>query len=178
MSKKIDRLAKLFREEHTNWDRYKKLLPESEDVELIVLKGHLIIEEMLYKLAVEHFPYPKHFKSARLSFKQLSLIVRALVMLPVMDKGWEAIAILNTLRNKLSHNLEPQNINTYIDNLERLCTTDEPLPENYKPPETSAKKAASAICFIIGQLSILSSMAVFFERNKKIDLNDDTQPAV
>jgi len=68
----------LNKQQENDWEKYQSLLPETEEIELIVLKGHLIIEEKLYKLATELCYYPKHLESARLSFKQLSLVARSL----------------------------------------------------------------------------------------------------
>lgn len=164
-----EKLDELFKQQDANWERYQKLLPDSEEIEIVVLKGHLIIEEMLYSLATKLTQSPKHLDSARLTFKQLCCVVRSLLFLPVMDKGWDAIAVLNQLRNKLSHNLEPKDIENLIVELERLCSSDEKLPEHYKPPESLAGKAKASICFIIGQLSIVSAISEFFENHRTVN---------
>jgi len=169
-----EKLDELFKQQDVNWERYQKLLPDSEDVEIIVLKGHLIIEEMLYTLASKLSQQPKHLDDARLTFKQLCCVVRSLLFLPVMDKGWDAISVLNKLRNKLAHNLEPKDINNLINELERLCSSDEKLPEHYKPPESAAGKAKAAICFIIGQLSVVSAISEFFEQHRTINFENNT----
>ena len=60
----LDELHKISDEQ---WERYRKLLPESDDVSLVVLKGHLIIEEMLYSIAQEHCAYPNSLERANLT---------------------------------------------------------------------------------------------------------------
>lgn len=171
-------LNALFRAQDDKWTRYQALLPETNDVTLIVLKGHLIVEEMLGVIAAEHCPYVEHLEAARLSFSQLSHVVRAMLVLPLLDNGWEAISVLNTLRNKLAHNLEPEGIDRYIEMLDKLCQSDERTPPNYKPPNTPAEKAKAAVCFIVGQLSVVTAISAFFERNKRVHLGDDVQPSV
>jgi hypothetical protein len=177
MNEITEKLDELFKQQDANWERYQKLLPDSEDLEIIVLKGHLIIEEMLYTLATKLCKQPKHFDSARLTFKQLCCVVRSLLFIPVLDTGWDAIAVLNQLRNKLAHNLEPQDINNQINELERLCSSDEKLPEHYKPPESSAGKAKVAICFIIGQLSVASAISEFFEQHRTVNFDKPPNPS-
>lgn len=168
------KLDELFKEQDANWERYRNLLPDSEEVELIVLKGHLIIEEMLYRLATKLAHNPEHLDAARLTFKQLCCVVRSQLFLPLMDTGWDAIAVLNSLRNKLAHNLEPRDIDKHILELERLCKSDKRLPADYKPPDSAGGKAKVAICFIIGQLSVVSAVSEFIERHRKVRFEKST----
>lgn len=165
-----DQLDQLMKVQNDHWEKYQKLLPESDDIELIVLKGHLMIEETLYRLAVEHCPNPKYLDSAQLSFSQLLFVVRSLIEFPGEEDVWAAIKLLNKLRNKLSHNLEPQNLNILTDEIDRLCKSEE-QPKN----DTDAKRIKGSICYILGYFSVLSTFSAFFERNKTINLKNNTQ---
>lgn len=161
------KLDSLFKEQDEKWERYQALLPDTDDLILVVLKGHLIIEEMLNDLINRLCPNPQHIESAKLNFVQLTYVAQSMLLLPVMDGAWAAIKVLNTLRNKLSHHLEPKDMEKYIVELERLCTTDEKLPAHYKPPTSDAGRAKASICFIIGQLSVCIPISDFIEQRRK-----------
>ncbi len=95
------------------------------DVTLVVLKGHLLLEEVLIEKVCAKCPSPKFVKKARLSFSQRMTMVRALYTEPTKDQKrqkqtetfWGAVQALNEIRNSLAHHLEPKDIS---DLLERL----------------------------------------------------------
>lgn len=87
--------------------RYDKHMPHTDDVSLVVLKGHLLVEEMLNELARNVFPNARYLDDARLSFHQLSRVVRSAVRAKSRDSCWDLIFALNSLRNDMVHNLEP-----------------------------------------------------------------------
>ncbi|MBI3810187.1 MAG: hypothetical protein HY284_06985 [Nitrospirae bacterium] len=162
----LDELHKISDEQ---WERYRQLLPKSDDVSLVVLKGHLIIEEMLYAVAQEHCANPESLVKAKLTFAQLLHVVRALVKLPIGGDCWEAINLLNGIRNSLIHNLTPKELESRLHALHGMCELkDEPLPPNYVKPTEPAKIAQSCICFIIGQLSVIGIVSAFIERNLQL----------
>ncbi len=84
--------------------RYDEHMPETDDLTLVVLKGHLLIEELLVDLVHLALPHAEYLEPARLSFHQLACVARA--SLPqASDPAWELVLSLNSLRNDLAHNL-------------------------------------------------------------------------
>jgi hypothetical protein len=88
------------------------------DVVVIILKGHLIIEEGLIAAIEAKCSKAEYLESARLSFYQKLQLVRALYTSAnvkqnpedVMNTVFDALEALNTLRNRLAHNLEPKDV--------------------------------------------------------------------
>lgn len=157
---KKSHFERVFEARHENALRYSKLLPTTNDVTLTVLKGHLVIEELLYALAEEHCPNPEHLSKARLSFAQLHSVVQALVSVPVPQEAWQGIAELNGLRNALAHKLHPQDIEGRVERLYKLCLVGlEPLPPDYKKPTELAGLATECIHSLMGALSVVSGVA-------------------
>ena len=79
---------------------------ESDDAALIVLKGHLVLEERLTAV-IEKFVFePDFIDRARLSFAQKVAIARSMSLDQSRNSVWELIDKLNTLRNKLAHSLD------------------------------------------------------------------------
>jgi len=89
-------------------------LPEASDPMLVILKGHLIIEQQLIRLIEQLTPDPKPILDlARLSFSIRLSIVESL-MPPKSDKPvsiWNLVRALNNLRNELAHNLDADKFN-------------------------------------------------------------------
>ena len=89
------------------WDRYIKHLPPASDMTLLILKGHLLIEELLRQLLDQALVKPGALKDARLETHQCICLAEALFSDRLPAWLWEALKKLNGARNKLAHTLEP-----------------------------------------------------------------------
>jgi hypothetical protein len=79
---------------------------ESDDDALIVLKGHLVLEERL-TAAIEKFVFhPEFIDRARLTFADKIAIGRSMSLDQHESSIWDLIGKLNSLRNKLAHSLD------------------------------------------------------------------------
>lgn len=87
-----------------------KHLPYDGDLSLIVLKGHLLIEELLFALVSSAAKYPPAITSGKLQYFQLASVAKALFYEGHLGPVWDAIFELNALRNTLAHNLEPEDL--------------------------------------------------------------------
>jgi hypothetical protein len=94
-----------------------------EDGTLIVLKGHLVMEELIRSKLDEYLPRPEYIRRADLSFFKMLCVARAVYPATVMQsKGkngvnidlWDIIEAWNALRNRLAHRLEPTDTQRYI----------------------------------------------------------------
>lgn len=167
MSKPLDQqLDELNRIGEERWERHRALLPKTDDVSLVVLKGHLIIEEMLYALLEEQCVDTESLEKARLSFAQLLHLVCAFCKFPAIEHCAPQIALLNSLRNALVHNLEPRELAPRLTALSQMCQpSDGVYPANHVAPTEPARIAEACICFIIGQLSVIALLEAVLERN-------------
>jgi hypothetical protein len=103
------------------------------DFTLLILKAHLLIEEELYNQLRSVFPNPQYFDQLSLNFHRLILLGRALNTRrtdenePVehVEMCWDAIEALNTIRNKLAHNLEPPDLDPLLARM-RLVLREAP----------------------------------------------------
>jgi hypothetical protein len=81
----------------------------SNDFTLVVLKGHLLMEESVNRLLAALLYRPEAIEGANLRFYQKLCLIRALA--PVGPNGVvfrfaDAAEKLNTMRNKLAHHLD------------------------------------------------------------------------
>lgn len=100
-------------------NRFMSHVPEdSSDITLPILKAHLLAEELLSDYISSKVGHPEHLCLANnhWGFKNKVELASSLANNEHHDVWvWTALKKLNTLRNKLSHGLEPKNLATTID---------------------------------------------------------------
>jgi len=125
-----------------------ELLSKIGDSELMLLKAHLLIEEVLFALLSHKMKSTVPLERARLSFSQLVSLVNGLYDGEDFGGSWLYIAchLLNKLRNRLAHNVKPEG---FQEDLAHFVTF---VMENDKPknsPPDSLRFALGSIhgCF-------------------------------
>jgi hypothetical protein len=92
-------------------------LPEEGETELVILKGHLLLEELLRKYIDKHVKNPEALKDAKFEFHHCLAIARALAGDEIRGAIWAAIKQVNSIRNDLAHQLEPRKLEDKIQSL-------------------------------------------------------------
>jgi len=77
------------------------------DETLIVLKGHLLLEDLMREYCASRVQHEKYLEEAKLSFLQLTHLVKAFHKYQPPEWVWAALKKVNGLRNKLAHKLIP-----------------------------------------------------------------------
>jgi hypothetical protein len=72
---------------------------------LIVLKGHLLIEERLNAILEKFVFHPEFVEEAHLRFQQKVLLARSLSLDEHKNRLWDLILALSALRNEMAHAL-------------------------------------------------------------------------
>jgi len=88
-----------------SFEQFLKHLPVGRDDELLILKGHLLVERLLERFHAQNLPQASRLADSRLTFAQKLAIASALRAERRDDWLWEALAALNRLRNELVHQL-------------------------------------------------------------------------
>lgn len=86
--------------------RYLEHLPSTTDETLLVLRGHLLVEELITEVVETYLPNPKYLEDARLTFAQKVNIARAMCWTKHNSDIWPLVAAMNQLRNELAHSLD------------------------------------------------------------------------
>ena len=134
---------------------YKKHMPQIDELDLIVLKGHLLIEEQIDGIIETKTNKYEALSNARLTFFQKASLVEALLGYPNIDWLWENLRNLNGIRNELSHNLNSPKLVTKIDNF--LISIEHLYMPEAIPKEILSKseRVLSAIALIYGWLTAI-----------------------
>jgi hypothetical protein len=117
----------------TNLMRFMSHFPmRTRDVSALVLKGHLLTEELLRDFLKRRMTTPQHLLEARLQYRQCIFLARALTISP-QSWVWPGLEQLNTIRNKLSHALEPTKLDETVNQFVRLAQRH--VPDGKFPEE-------------------------------------------
>lgn len=79
----------------------------SQDETSIVLKGHLLVEDLMREFCASKMAKEGELEKARLSFSQITSLTKALQPYEALPWVWTAVDKINTLRNRLAHRLTP-----------------------------------------------------------------------
>jgi hypothetical protein len=106
-------------------------LKRGADLKMVLLKGHLLLEELLQSYIESRVRYPGLLTQARFTFQQRLVLAGALHPSPdVFGYGWvwQATRRLNTLRNKMVHKLAPDGFAQQVDAFSRSVELHLPFP--------------------------------------------------
>lgn len=101
------------------FEYFTKHLPVESDIVLTILKCHLIVEELIWRLISNRLPAPNTLDGARLTSFQKICLAESLIddftrQVQEIDWLWSAIRKLNSLRNNIAHDLSESGIKDSI----------------------------------------------------------------
>lgn len=100
--------------------RFLLLLPSEREATLIILKGHLLIEEQVRKIIEERVTKPKAIADAQLDCFQAICIAEALCADESNPDLWNTLKRLNKLRNDIAHRIEDKGLKDKMANVVSL----------------------------------------------------------
>jgi hypothetical protein len=168
--------------DYSGWADFERHFPKrSNDLTLVVLKGHLLLEQGINRLLTALLRFPEEIERANLHFYQKLCLIRALnpIQLSVgaadllRAAGGDPKAVgatdlldvvekLNTLRNRLAHHLDHPEIELRVKEILSLCKIPQCMPLFKEPnnPETEAdplirdlKQTIAWVCCFVQALS-------------------------
>lgn len=86
--------------------KFNRYIRKDDDLTVIVLKGHLIVEEELEQIINKFLPNAEAVNRAKFSFFSKASLAQAICWKRPNDEIWPLIFAINSLRNDLAHNLE------------------------------------------------------------------------
>lgn len=93
-------------------------MPDFNDITLIIIKGHLLLEQQIRNIFKSNFNNPNAIERTRLNISQIIDITEASYEYSESKKYlWESIRLLNNIRNDVAHNIESDGLKNKISNL-------------------------------------------------------------
>jgi hypothetical protein len=114
-------------------ERFQELLDlrPGADLQMVLLKAHLLIEELLQSFLEHSVINGALLADARLSFHQRLLLAQALHPDPSRfdtEWVWSSVRALNSLRNQMVHNIEPKEFDAQLDRFTDTVEHHLPFP--------------------------------------------------
>jgi hypothetical protein len=100
--------------------RFLTLLPRDKDPVLLVLKGHLLVEEQLRLLVDERVSKPEAVAKAQLECFHVICLAEAFCGDQAPSYLWDVLRKLNKLRNEIAHKIELPGLQDRIANITAL----------------------------------------------------------
>jgi len=143
----------------------------TKDVDLLVLKGHLLVEKFLTSLIESYCWRPQFLDDAKLSFFSKAKLARCFIMHPMPDDSiWDNVESLNRLRNELAHNWKTNKREALIRKFlaYRVIKHDkiDPNTIDLSTDGRCADEVSHSISWLLGQLSILDIVIKYMESQK------------
>jgi len=124
-------------------DAIKHHLERTDDPTLLILRTHLLIEERLRDVLARICRSADELPAARLSFHQVLSLCSAIIGRHD-DPAWGFVARLNKVRNRMSHHLDPGNLDELLGSVvEKLGPG---YAERFKTPVDRFREAAFYAC--------------------------------
>jgi len=155
-------------EENFDLSRFMEHFPIEGDSTLQVLKGHLLLEELLRDIFELQLPHPtalKGNKGASYDCHQIICLVEAIT--PVSHTVpwiWEGAKKLNNIRNNLAHQLTPKGLDQKIDDLIECVKTQSPEIDEVRQ-EVPEADGHDLFLIIIAMCACLSSLKAILIEN-------------
>jgi len=105
--------------------KFEAYLAGLTEIDLIILRGHLLLEEILYSIVGEFVFHPTFIKKSDINFSQMVNIARSMSLDDENNSIWGLILAINKLRNKIAHELPASsNIQKHIAKVKDLYNSE------------------------------------------------------
>jgi len=136
-----------------------QLVQERDALRDIVLRGHLMVEQMLERSITVWFPQKGALEEARLGFHKKLCLVRGLNVRHPDEPLWRALAALNSLRNDFAHKLTSAQRDQRVRRFLHVTESDFPVPENERKKRKQLPihlEVAVAFAYLLNSLNQIS----------------------
>lgn len=136
---------------HVSLLRFKKHMPRSKDITLIILKGHLLVEQEMNDILNDNLTESKALIEAHITFSHRLAIIKSIYgSFNISKFPYSQIKKLNALRNQLVHNIQPKNLEKNIEAFVQEVWYREPKPKY--PKMKLENRLAASIAYLCGQI--------------------------
>ena len=137
-----------------------------DDTAQIVLKGHLVAEDLMNK-AIESFVlHGEYIDNVKLQFHQKIEFCKAISVSESKNNMWNMLKHINVVRNALSHSLDAERRSKAIQSLRTIY--DQEFPSNSRNIKGISEDAALCMAAISGVLGYLHAFLEEVQRFEEI----------
>jgi len=137
-----------------------------DDTAQIVLKGHLVAEDLMNKALESFMLHGEHIEDARLQFHQKLELCKSISLSDNKNNMWNLIKKINALRNALSHSLDKERREKALQSLKSIY--DQEFDPKSRDIDDMSEEAALCIAAIGASLGYLLSFLSEVQRFEAI----------
>jgi hypothetical protein len=100
--------------------KMKEHFAEIDEITQVVLKGHLMLEELFNSILQKCLFNPEVLDACNLRFVQKMYLVRGFCISPHGEGIWELVAAINALRNGIAHSLDREQRQKKFDRMKAI----------------------------------------------------------
>lgn len=135
--------------------RFSEEVKYVDDTAQILLKGHLVAEDLMNQALEAFVLHGEHVDDARLQFHQKLELCKAISLSDNPNNMWNLIKKINALRNALSHSLDPERREKAVQSLASIY--DQEFGPQTRIIDGVSEEAALCLAAIMGSLGYLHS---------------------
>ena len=135
--------------------RFVLLLPRERDPTLLILKGHLLIEEQIRKIIDERVEKPEVVAEAQLDCFQAICLAEALCANSSNLSLWKSLRRLNNLRNDIAHKIDDKGLEDKMTHLVSMVKAHSMIGEAGTTGESTLDAFGFALWFVFCQVAAL-----------------------
>lgn len=142
-----------------------------DDTAQIILKGHLVAEDLMREALESFVLHGEHIEDARLQFHQKLELCKSISLSDNKNNMWNLIKKLNVVRNALSHSLDEGRRSKAIQSLQSIY--DQEFDPKTREIEGMSDEAALCMVAMMGALGYLHSFLSEVKRFENLAKNLD-----
>jgi len=135
------------------FQEYLNHMPKDNDPLLLVLKGHLLIEQQLGGILAVAIPSVEYLELGKRKFIEKLRLCRSFARTQQASPAWELMLAINTLRNAYAHSLEPPDLQTKTDRVINLAMASH--RSSFKQGDSSTTRLRIALLCPLSFLALL-----------------------
>ena len=139
-----------------------------DELALVVLKGHLLLEEQLERILGKFLFHPEYLEGANLRFAQKVALARCMSLDEHANSLWELVLAVNGLRNELAHALNSEKRQHKFDRLKALYMVENEVSAVEASHCPDHELAAHTIAFILGFLGSFEEEVIAGRRGRSL----------
>ncbi|WP_116645353.1 hypothetical protein [Salinivibrio sp. HTSP] len=143
-------------------NRFSEEVKYVDDSAQIILKGHLVIEDLMTQALEAYVLHTEFVGNARLQFNQKLELCKSISLTDYNNVMWNLIKKINVLRNALSHSLDPERRTKAVESLKSIY--DQEFEPKTRVIDGMGEECALCLASVMGALGYLHSFLAEVKR--------------
>lgn len=120
-------------------------MPDKPDLTLVVLKAHLLLEEIIERIVQTVVAHGDLLDTLKLGFFHKAVLAQAMSWTKHDSPVWDIVFAINSLRNELAHSLESPKLQQRIDRVVDASVNADITGSDYRDLDANIQVVLAAV---------------------------------